>query len=433
MTKLKELEKRLKHEPDNLGLRVLVASALHDAGRRDDSIELYRSVAIAYRDQGRPQQAITVCRSVLAIAPGDERCKQLLAALLASPPIARASPQPIDPPPLPLPPRPGRDTDGPDGVVGPAAVHGAQGSGAVEPGGEDGAELERSFSDVTPLPAPLPYHIAHPTQSMPAIQPSDLSPSLQDELARNPQIAGIANAARQISASLIAASLAQDLDDDASGELETRRMSRISDDELRNIAGSPRALRGVPTLIDDDEPTLMPPSDPIPVGAGFIEDELTEPRELPLRTRPPSIAPPTTATGPLSGAFFVPVPPRHRAAVLHRCRRRMAAAGIAVIRRGEIGHGLIILVHGLLELRAERAGGERVVLGAIAPGEYVGEVSLLSRAPAAAEVVAALDSEILVLGESDFHDVVGAYPALRNELKHVAERRTREHGLRLQG
>ena len=94
MTKLKELEQRLRDEPDNLGLRVMVAGALHEAGRRDDAVELYRSVAIAYRDQGRPQQAITVCRSILELAPGDGPCQELLATLLASQQAPRASPPP---------------------------------------------------------------------------------------------------------------------------------------------------------------------------------------------------------------------------------------------------------------------------------------------------------------------------------------------------
>jgi len=46
-------------------------------------------------------------------------------------------------------------------------------------------------------------------------------------------------------------------------------------------------------------------------------------------------------------------------------------------------------------------------------------------------VVAAVDSELLVLGESDFHDVIDGHPALRNELGQVAERRLREFGQRL--
>src|SRR5262249_12210110 len=90
MTKLKELEQRLRNEPDNLGLRVMVAGALHEAGRRADAVELYRSVAVAYRDQGRPQQAITVCRSILELAPGDAPCNELLAALLAAQPPPEA-------------------------------------------------------------------------------------------------------------------------------------------------------------------------------------------------------------------------------------------------------------------------------------------------------------------------------------------------------
>src|SRR5215470_19106896 len=98
MSKLKELERRLRDEPDNLGLRVVLAGALHEAGRRDDAIELYRSVAIAYRDQGRPQQAMTVCRSILELAPDDAVCNALLATLVASrpaEPVLRPSPPPL--------------------------------------------------------------------------------------------------------------------------------------------------------------------------------------------------------------------------------------------------------------------------------------------------------------------------------------------------
>jgi hypothetical protein len=61
--RLRELEKRLKDEPDNLGLRVMVAGVLRDAGRGAEAVELYSSAANASRDQGRSQQAITVCRA----------------------------------------------------------------------------------------------------------------------------------------------------------------------------------------------------------------------------------------------------------------------------------------------------------------------------------------------------------------------------------
>jgi hypothetical protein len=420
MTKLRELERRLRDEPDNLGLRVVVAGALHEAGRRDEAIELYRSVAIAYREQGRPQQAITVCRSILEIAPNDAACGELLAALLASqpselPPEPRRSPPPFayrpSPPRIPLPPEP-----------------------------HHRAEPERRSSGrVTPLPEPLPYHVADPTMSsQPRLQRADLPPSLQEELASYPEIAGIANAARQISASLLAANRRDD-EDDAAGELDTTKFPRGHLDDLDLFLQPPpleppplepvepgdQALR---ELDADDDPTLPPRSsgadEPV---LDERSDERTEPREQPTRLRPPSIASPTPATGPLASAFFAPVPPHNRSAVLQRFRRRMAASGMTVIRGGETGHGLVLVVRGRLELQAERTDGSSIVVGSIAPGEYIGEASLLARAPASVHVVAATESELLVLAAPDFYEVTGAFPALWSALEMSAERRAREH------
>ena len=161
MSKLKELEKRLRDEPENLGLRVMVAGALHEAGRRDDAAELYHSVAIAYRDQGRPQQAITVCRSVLELAPDDAACKELLQALLAAQPAPRESPLPerlAASPPGPATPatRPTPTRPSP-----PAPVSGrltpSRLSRPPTPQADpaDAEPARRSSGDVTPLPLPL--------------------------------------------------------------------------------------------------------------------------------------------------------------------------------------------------------------------------------------------------------------------------------------
>ena len=183
MSKVKELERRLRDEPGNLGLRVSLAGALREANRLPEAIELYRSVAVAYRDQGRTQQALAVCRSILELAPTDAASLALVDAL--------------------QPPRP-------------------------------------SASEETPLPRPLPHHIAHPTTS----SVKKLSAS---------EITGMAKAARRISASLIGES---DLDDPPT----TVPFERPSD---------PATQPEPPPL---EEPTAAPG-----------EDELTEPRELPRR------------------------------------------------------------------------------------------------------------------------------------------------------
>jgi hypothetical protein len=96
VSKLKELEKRLKAEPQNFGLRVQVAGLMREAGRSTEAVELYRSVALAYRDQGRTQQAIAVCRSILEIAPDDVACNALLSTLTtgSKPSIPSLTPPP---------------------------------------------------------------------------------------------------------------------------------------------------------------------------------------------------------------------------------------------------------------------------------------------------------------------------------------------------
>ncbi|MEO7730559.1 MAG: cyclic nucleotide-binding domain-containing protein [Kofleriaceae bacterium] len=579
MGKLKELEKRLKDEPDNLGLRVMVAGALFEAGRRRDAAELYHSVAIAYRDQGRPQQAIVVCRSLLELAPDDAACQALLASLTRAPEDAAPTPR-LTPPQLP----PLEDT-----------------AEADEP-------PRRSSIDVTPLPAPLSYHDADPSSlSRPKLSRADLPPSLQREHQLLPEVQrlegveGIANAARQISASLLAARPPDPSDTDEVGSHEETldvddvvdvteaedgfglaRRARIDPhaalEHLGTLRptvplGRPASTGAAPPARDpddgeagDDELTLPPKLDAIPHARG-VDDEKTRPRERPgmapvassgersertpskptaitdprkiaelarasrgsrsgtaetrsladragssahragssadlpepvteprnladlapstrssrplisesrslpgraalsvdppdpvteprnladrprqrvgaaedaaelreaPRRKPPSIAPATQATGPLASALFAPVPPASRAALLQRFRRRLAGVGTTVIRRGEAGHGLILVVRGRLDVHAEDVDGARVSLDAIGPGDYVGEIGLVSRRPAAAYVVAASDCELLVLDAPAFYDVAGAYPALWAAISAVAERRSRDHAQRLQ-
>ena len=81
---------------------------------------------------------------------------------------------------------------------------------------------------MTPLPATLAYHDADPTTgSLQRLTPADLPPSLREELAAYPEIAGIAAAARQISASLIAAS--------RRAEEQAERTQELDDEDLHQL------------------------------------------------------------------------------------------------------------------------------------------------------------------------------------------------------
>jgi hypothetical protein len=204
--KLDDLEQRLSSEPDNLALKVQYAGLLREAGRTSDAVELYRTVAIAYRAQGRTQQAIAVCRSILGIAPGDAACTTLLAEL--------------------------------EGSAAPRA-----------PARPDSEPL-----DQTPLPYPVPFHIAEPTV--------DRGPFGADELDTR---------------KLPRVTTDQVLKLDRLDEL-TAPGPRDSESEL--TTPGPRATP-VPHAIDSEDDLLTEPRAALPVERAS-DEELTLPRELPL-------------------------------------------------------------------------------------------------------------------------------------------------------
>jgi hypothetical protein len=119
---------------------------------------------------------------------------------------------------------------------------------------------------------PLPYPVADPTTASPRERfPSDWPPSQKEEPATDPEIAGIADAARQISDSLLAARRwggeddeDNDADDD-SIDLDSPRVGRMStaDDTIVNLSAPARSHRMLsPDFGDgdgdgDDAPLLL--------------------------------------------------------------------------------------------------------------------------------------------------------------------------------
>lgn len=347
---LRELEKRLREEPENLGLRVQVAGALREAGRHGEAVELYRSVAIAYRDQGRTQQAVAVCRSILEIAPADPVSEALLEVLLDKRDIDRT-------------PDPAR----------------------------------HSPMDLTPLPVPLPYHIADPTtRLLDKISASEL------ELPGAPQRPDSEEATHPEYNRAIAAMEASH-DDDLAGELDTRRRPRIETGQLAKISGPPPTVPVMLVDLDDDSVATLPPpptrSEAMAIVTQHADDEKTMPREVPDNLAAITRRP-----------FFAAIPIERRSAVLARFERRTLPAGSAVVRIGETGHPLVLVERGVLEARIE--GDEPVTLARIVAGDFYGETTLLSRSAARMSLVAATEVDLLVLSARDFYELTSTYPAL---------------------
>ncbi len=244
--------------------------------------------------------------------------------------------------------------------------------------------------DDTPLPPHLPHHVADPTH---AARGSEHEPPTDADGSR------------------------------WTDELPTQQVATLSDSDLARSLPPPPSQPPPPTLpvdlvdfVRDSVPALRDVD---------TEDELTRPRDLPrgMQQRGPR---------PLDhGSLFVVLPVEARAAVLARFSRRTVDTGTVIIRQGEVGHALVVVARGRLQVRTERGDAQLVTLGYIRDGEFVGEGSLLARAPSPVQVVATERSELLALLPRDAYELAGAFPAVWAELKDVAERRARDWDARL--
>ncbi len=103
-------------------------------------------------------------------------------------------------------------------------------------------------------------------------------------------------------------------------------------------------------------------------------------------------------------------------------QRITAAPGTLVIREGEPGDSLFLVLDGKLEV-SKREGDQDVLLAVRGPGEVVGEMSLLEQGPRSASAHAVQTTEILEIGQESFRRVLEKNPeAAAKVLRAMASR-----------
>jgi signal transduction histidine kinase len=90
-------------------------------------------------------------------------------------------------------------------------------------------------------------------------------------------------------------------------------------------------------------------------------------------------------------------------------RQVRAAPGEVIIREGEPGDSLYIILAGALEV-TKRDGNRELTLATRREGEFLGEMSLLEQAPRTASVRAVEQSELLVIGPAAFRRLLEQRP-----------------------
>ena len=111
---------------------------------------------------------------------------------------------------------------------------------------------------------------------------------------------------------------------------------------------------------------------------------------------------------------FKTLTPTELTNVAERMVKRHYLPGEVVIHEGDVGHELFLISEG--DVKVERSGREVARLG---PGEFFGELALLSGNPRNATVVATDPLETYVLGEADFRAAMDASASFRDQLRRV--------------
>ena len=151
--------------------------------------------------------------------------------------------------------------------------------------------------------------------------------------------------------------------------------------------------------------------------------------EIPVATQqiritqlpPPVIESETTAVERRVGSLqrigmLGPLTPEQIRRLAEENVERVFAAGEPVIRQGDPGDSLFVIMSGRVEVTVVQEGAPSVRLATLDKGDYFGETSLMTGAPRSATVAALVETRLLEVGHESFRRLLAAQPNLVEQL-----------------
>ena len=102
-----------------------------------------------------------------------------------------------------------------------------------------------------------------------------------------------------------------------------------------------------------------------------------------------------------------------------------------LIKQGERGVGLYVVVSGEVKIVKKTAGGDELDVALHGSGDFFGEMAVLDDAPRSASVIAVVDTECLFLSAWDFKARMKLHPEIAAEILPVVVKRFRETNKKL--
>jgi CRP-like cAMP-binding protein len=128
--------------------------------------------------------------------------------------------------------------------------------------------------------------------------------------------------------------------------------------------------------------------------------------------------------------LFQDLPKRDLRRIGKTCLVRDYSAGAVLVRQGEDGVGLYIIIRGSARVTQRSEHGDEQLIAVLGPGAVFGEMSLLDELPRTATVTALEPVHVLVLTIFDFRALLLETPAISIKLLSVLSQRLRRAGQR---
>lgn len=109
--------------------------------------------------------------------------------------------------------------------------------------------------------------------------------------------------------------------------------------------------------------------------------------------------------------------------LLRRFTGHDVAQGTPIIREGDEGRGLFVVLTGEVEVQKRDDLGNQIPIATLRAGDVFGEIALIRGTPATATVLAARQSTVLFLGREYFTRLLGAVPEIKQYFEDLSEER----------
>jgi hypothetical protein len=121
--------------------------------------------------------------------------------------------------------------------------------------------------------------------------------------------------------------------------------------------------------------------------------------------------------------LFSGVPREELATLLSLAAPSKVPAGSAVVREGEPGDSLFLIASGKLHVTTKAENGQEIPLAELGPGDFFGEVALLTRRPRTATVTAVTDVDLLRIDQAALGKIRQRHPDIDASLAEFHRRR----------